>query len=67
MSAGCVIVASSTLPITEIIEHEVNGLLFDFFDADALVSAVSLALSNSALSERLSYNARNHIISKYSP
>ena len=66
MSAGCVIVASATLPITEIIEHEVNGLLFDFFDIDALVSAVSLALSNSALSESLSYNARNHIISRYS-
>lgn len=40
MAAGRVVVASATQPVREVIEHGVNGLLFDFFDTELLVEHV---------------------------
>jgi glycosyltransferase involved in cell wall biosynthesis len=36
MACGCPIVASATAPVQEVIQHEVNGLLADFFDVEGL-------------------------------
>ncbi len=36
MAAGCLVLGSATPPIKEMISHNNNGLLFDFFDSEAL-------------------------------
>ena len=46
MSAGCAIVASATPPVKEVIEHGAIGLLFEFFDTDALVEQVCRVLDH---------------------
>jgi glycosyltransferase involved in cell wall biosynthesis len=40
MSAGCVVVASDTSPVQEIVRNNVNGLLVDFFDHSKLAQSV---------------------------
>ena len=37
MSCGAAIVASDTAPVREVLSHDDNGRLVDFFDGDALV------------------------------
>ena len=44
MSLGCLIVASRTPPVEEVIRHGENGLLTDFFDPVALAHALADAL-----------------------
>ena len=46
MSAECAIVASSTLPVLEVIDDQVHGLLFDFFNQAALVKKVCEVLDD---------------------
>jgi glycosyltransferase involved in cell wall biosynthesis len=36
LACGCTVLASDTTPVREVIRHEVNGLLADFFDVDGL-------------------------------
>jgi glycosyltransferase involved in cell wall biosynthesis len=38
LACGATVMASRTPPVEEMIQHEKNGLLFDFFDVDDLVS-----------------------------
>lgn len=40
MSCECVVVASDTAPVREVIRHNENGLLADFFNTDQLVSVI---------------------------
>jgi glycosyltransferase involved in cell wall biosynthesis len=46
MSAGCLVVASRTAPVEEVLRHEHNGLLVDFFDVDALTQTIDRALTD---------------------
>lgn len=48
MAAGCLVVGSSTPPLAEVIEHGRNGLLADFFDAQALADLVAEVLARPA-------------------
>ena len=45
MASACPIIAS-TGPLRNIIEHEKNGLLVDFFSVDELVGGVGRLLEN---------------------
>jgi len=36
LACGCTVVASDTAPVREVIQHEQNGLLADFYDLDGL-------------------------------
>ncbi len=45
MSCGCLLVASNTPPVREIVRHGENGLLVDFFDRKALADRVVEALN----------------------
>ncbi|KPF87080.1 hypothetical protein IP81_19115 [Novosphingobium sp. AAP83] len=65
MSAGCAIVASDTAPVSEVLSHEQNGLLFPFFDSNALVASVSRILDDPALSRKLRTAARHTAVTQY--
>lgn len=65
MSAGCAVVASATPPVQEVIEHEVNGLLFDFFSPDALVDQVCRVLEHPDRMSEMRKAARSTIVTKY--
>jgi glycosyltransferase involved in cell wall biosynthesis len=46
MSAGCLLIGSDTAPVREVIQHEQNGLLVDFFNPQALADCVVRALAD---------------------
>ena len=65
MACGCALVASATAPVVEVIEDGVNGLLFDFFDADALADKVGVLLADPASHTAMRAAARATIVEKY--
>ncbi|SDH20218.1 MULTISPECIES: glycosyltransferase family 4 protein [unclassified Duganella] len=65
MSCGCLIVASKTAPVEEVITHGHNGLLTDFFDPQALAATVADALARRADLQHLRDAARQTIIERY--
>jgi glycosyltransferase involved in cell wall biosynthesis len=58
MACGCLLVASDTAPVREVIRHGENGWLFDFFDSGALVGHVLRALTALPEAAVLRANAR---------
>ena len=58
MAAGCAIVASSTPPVLEVLEHERSALLVDFFDETAQVEALSRLLDEPSLRLEMADQAR---------
>jgi glycosyltransferase involved in cell wall biosynthesis len=58
MACGCLLVASDTAPVREVVRHGENGWLVDFFDGKALVERVLLALSDPPEAAQLRANAR---------
>jgi glycosyltransferase involved in cell wall biosynthesis len=65
MSMGCAIVGSDTAPVQEVIKHNQNGLLVDFFRAQDLSAEVIKLLDNQALREKLGHEARKTAVEKY--
>ena len=65
MSVGCVVVASNTGPVQEVIEHGVNGLLSDFFDVAALSSQVIDVLAQPGSYQAMGKQARQTVIERY--
>lgn len=65
MSCGCAIVASATPPLQEVINHESNGLLVDFFDHDGWLIALGRVLTTPSLREALGRSARATAVSCY--
>ena len=65
MSCGCAVVGSATAPVQEVIEHQYNGLLVDFFDSNQLAASVADLLSNRELAGQLGQNARNTILERF--
>jgi glycosyltransferase involved in cell wall biosynthesis len=65
MSAGALVIASRTAPVREVIEHERNGLLVDFFDRERLAQLVVDTLADRRQHDRLRQNARATIIERY--
>jgi glycosyltransferase involved in cell wall biosynthesis len=45
LACGATVLASDTAPVREVIRHDENGLLTDFFDTDALAAAADRVLS----------------------
>lgn len=66
MSSGCLVVGSSTAPVCEVIEHEKNGLLANFFDAQDIVRKIEQAMEQEEPMKRLRINARKTIQQRYS-
>jgi glycosyltransferase involved in cell wall biosynthesis len=65
MSIGCAIVGSDTAPVQEVIKHNQNGLLVDFFKPEELASAVTTLLDDPRVRERLGQAARKTAVEKY--
>jgi glycosyltransferase involved in cell wall biosynthesis len=57
MASACLLIASDTAPVRELIEHQRNGLLVDFFSEEQLVQAVSSALNQPAQFQTLRQTA----------
>jgi glycosyltransferase involved in cell wall biosynthesis len=65
MSAGCLVIGSDTAPVAELIQHERNGCLVDFFDSDALAKRVLWALDRPGGADRMRANARATIVGSF--
>lgn len=65
MSIGCLIVGSDTAPVREVIEHQKNGILVDFFDPENLAKTVANTLENAEKLKHLRVAARESVIRNY--
>lgn len=65
MSTGCVVVASSTPPVTEVIRDGENGLLIDLFSPYGIVEKIEIALNHQDDLRTLRTNARKTIVKNY--
>jgi glycosyltransferase involved in cell wall biosynthesis len=65
MACGCVVVGSRTPPVKEVIRHEDNGLLVDFFDAPKIAAAVDEALARQAELAPMRQRARDSVVAGY--
>lgn len=65
MSQGALMVASSTGPVQEVIEHGRNGLLVDFFDHQALADTMAEALTRQQELQPLRQAARQTVADRY--
>lgn len=65
MSAGCLLVASDTAPVREVMENGLNGILVDFFDTKALADRLVVALTHQQDFAQLRQKARETIKLRY--
>jgi glycosyltransferase involved in cell wall biosynthesis len=65
MSSGCLIVASNTPPVREVMDDGVNGLLVDFSSPAALAERVDEALTNREGLRKVRERARQTVIERY--
>ncbi len=65
MAAGCLLIASDTAPVREVIEDGQNGLLVDFFDSPRLAQQIAEALATPEGFKHLRGNARQTIVDQY--
>jgi len=69
LEAGCYgipIVASNINGCNEVVEHGVNGLLFEKKDIEGLIESINIFLTNDKFYNSARENMRNLIIDKYS-
>lgn len=65
MSAGCLVVASRTPPVEEVIRDGENGLLADFFSPPAIADRVDYALEHKIDLRPLRARARKTVAGRY--
>lgn len=65
MSCGCAIVASDTAPVQEVIIHDHNGRLVNFFDHASIVDEICFLAENPQTRSRLGSEARASVIQNY--
>ena len=65
MSAGCLLLASDTAPVRDVVQDGENGLLFDFFDTARLATLAIHALSEPGAHAAMQERARQTIIERY--
>lgn len=66
MSAGCLLVASDTAPVREVVQDGVNGLLVDFFSPEKIAQRIAEALDHASEMQVIRSAARATIIDRYS-
>lgn len=65
MAVGCLVVASDTPPVREVIENGRNGLLTDFFDTGRIADRVEEALGHPDRHAALRQAVRATILERY--
>jgi glycosyltransferase involved in cell wall biosynthesis len=65
MACGCLVVASRTPPVQEVIADGVNGLLTDFFSTEALAARIDEALARQDDFKALREAARRTVLERY--
>lgn len=65
MALGCTMIASATAPVQEVITQGENGVLFNFFDQNALVAAVADTLGNPGAYQAMRDRARQTVVERY--
>jgi glycosyltransferase involved in cell wall biosynthesis len=65
MSAGCLVVGSSTPPVEEVISDGVNGLLVDFFSPQGIAEAIDRVLTHPDRMADVRRRARQTVIERY--
>jgi glycosyltransferase involved in cell wall biosynthesis len=65
LAAGCLVIASRTPPVEEVIGDGENGHLIDFFDADSLADRIVEALRGGADATRMRRAARARLVGEY--
>lgn len=65
LSTGCIVIGSDTEPVREVIEHNKNGLLVDFFDQDALIESVVDVVTHPQNFSQIRELARESVVAGY--
>jgi len=65
MSCGALIVGSDTPPLRDVIRHGENGLLVNFFEAEALARQVAAVLADPAAQQPLRRAARATVVERF--
>jgi glycosyltransferase involved in cell wall biosynthesis len=65
LSVGCLVIASRTPPVEEIIGDGENGYLLDFFDVDGLADRVGEVLSQPEAHRQIATVARANVVRRY--
>ena len=65
MAAECLVIASRTPPVEEVVDGTTNGYLFDFFDTDALAQQICSALEDPAATAAIRRQARRYVIEHF--
>ncbi len=65
MAAGALVIGSATAPVKEVISHQKNGILVDFFDIPAWRAALCDALANPSTYTSMRTAARQTILESY--
>lgn len=65
MSSGCVVIASRTAPVEEVVRDAENGLLVDFFSTDEIADKVVAVLEAPEAWARLREDARHTVAENY--
>lgn len=65
MASGCLVIASNTTPVTEVIQDGKNGLLVDFFSPTAIADRVDEVFADSDRLAALRASARETILKHY--
>ena len=65
MACGCLVVGSATPPVLEVMKDGVNGLLVDFFDAEALADRITSALAHPTRRQDLRDRARATAVAQF--
>lgn len=65
MSVGCCILGSKTAPVEEVIKHNYNGILTDFYDIEKMVEEILKIFTDYSAYTTIRNNARETIKSYY--
>jgi glycosyltransferase involved in cell wall biosynthesis len=65
LSTGCLVVASKTAPVTEVIQDGVNGLLVDFFSPQEIAERVEEVIDHPTRMATIRAKAREMIQERY--
>ena len=65
MSCGCIVVASETSPVREIIKHSHNGFLTSFWNSKQISKTIVNILKNAPKCDEIINNARKTIAERY--